>query len=308
MTAVESKPTDTPKKEGLGGLIAIMIAIVLGVIVGLGYGKQMWWAGGGPALEIERLEATLAQKEQLATEVEPEDPQEAERLRGHIPQIQQRLAEVEQEAQEHPPGRGLAYAVWEVSRFCGDLFIQALKLLVVPLVITSMVCGITSLGDVRQVGRVGFWTVFYYLSTGAIAVVLGIVLVQVIRPGLGADDTFAYVTENVRSTAGATPIETLLNVVRGRPGDPSSGMIPSNIFLAASETNVLALIVFALLFGGALTTIGKPGQLVIDVFHGANEAIMKMVHLVMWLAPVGIFGLATRSAGNWASSVGTSPR
>lgn len=291
MTTDDSSPADKPKMEGLGGLVAILIAIVLGVFLGLAYGKQMWRAGGGPAAEIARLEATRQQKQELADDIEANDPQEAARLRGQIPQIEDRLAEVQQEAQQHPPGRGLAYAAWELCKFCGDLFIQALKLLVVPLVITSMVCGITSLGDVRQVGRVGAWTVIYYLSTSGIAVVLGIILVQVIQPGIGTDDTFAYVSEDVTGAAGATPIETLLNVVRGRPGDPSSGMIPANIFLAASETNVLALIAFALLFGGALTTIGRPGQLVIDVFHGANEAIMKIVRLVMWFAPLGIFGL-----------------
>ncbi len=86
-------------------------------------------------------------------------------------------------------------------------------------------------------------------------------------------------------------LATLLNVIRGQPGEPHSGMIPSNIFLAAGETNVLALIVFSLVFGGAVTTLGKQGQILVDFFQAANEAIMKIVDLVMWFAPVGIFGL-----------------
>ena len=291
MPADRDRQRDTNRSEGFGPLLAIVIAIVLGVVVGLGYGKQMWRSGSGPAAEIARLEATKLQKEQLASAIESEDSAEAARLRGHLPQIDERLKEVRREAEEHPGGRIGPLVVWELTKFCGDLFIQALKLLVIPLVITSMVCGIASLGDIRQVGRVGVWTVVYYLATGGVAVLIGILLVQVIRPGLGADDTFAYVTESVQEKEGTGAIETLLNVVRGRPDAPHSGMVPSNIFLAASETNVLALIVFALVFGAALTTLGEKGRLVLDVFDGANEAIMKMVHLVMWLAPLGIFGL-----------------
>lgn len=275
------------------GLFAIVIAMVLGGVVGVFYGREMWLAGGGPAEEIATLEATKTQKAELAAALDADDPAEAARLRGHVPQIDDRLAEVQRlEQQVEQQGvSSVAYTTWELCKFCGDMFLQALKLLVIPLVVTSMICGITSLGDIRRVGRIGILTIVYYMTTTGIAVVIGIVLVNIIQPGVGADDTFAYVTEDVRAKEGITAAETLLNVFRGVPGDPSSGMFPSNIFAAAADTNVLALIVFALIFGGAITTLGDSGRIIVDFFNAANEAVMKMVRLVIWFAPVGIFGL-----------------
>ncbi len=196
-------------------------------------------------------------------------------------------------AAERAPGFGdqLAFAGWTLTRFLGELFLQALKLLVIPLVVTSMICGITSLGDVRNMGRIGWRTIFYYMCTTAVAVTIGILLVLVIKPGVSADDTFAWVSQSVTAKEGTNVLDTLIAVFVGREGEPGSGMFPSNIFLAASDTNVLALIVFALVFGGALTTLGPQGRVAIDFFQAANEAVMKMVHLVMWAAPAGIFGL-----------------
>ena len=122
---------------------------------------------------------------------------------------------------------------------------------------------------------------------------------QVVQPGVAADDTYSYIPESLAAKENTTPLSTLLAVFRGTEGDPGSGMFPSNIFLAASQTNVLALIIFALVFGGALTTLGSRATAAIDFFSAANEAVMKMVHLVMYFAPIGIFGLvATNIAKN----------
>ena len=287
--------------------------------MGIFYGRQMWLAGGGPAEEIVRLEATAKQKAERAAALDATDPQEAARLRGHIPKIEARLAKARRLQQQVAAGgfSPRALAVWEFAKFCGEVFLQALTLLVIPLVVTSMVCGITSLGDIRHIGRIGGLTVVYFMATTPVAVLIGIVLVQTIQPGVGADDTFAYVSENVLANEESSASETLLDVVRGRPGDPNSGMIPSNIFAAAAEMNVLALIVFALVFGGAVTTLGERGKIVVDFFNAANDAIMKMVHLVIWFAPVGIFGLVAYNiakkgggeafAANWPSSASMSP-
>lgn len=292
LSPTNASPSNAPSTTaGLGGLIAIVVAIILGVIVGLTYGRSMWIAGGGPAEEIVQLEATILQKEARAAEIEADDPAEAARLRGHIPLIEGRLPQLRQHVKNQPASFGMPLVAWEFTKFCGEMFLQALRMLVVPLVVTSMICGITSLGDVRKLGKIGGWTLFYYLSTASAAVLLGIVLVQIIQPGTDTDDTFAYVTESVQAKQAMSPVETLLNVFRGRPGEPASGMVPSNIFLAAAETNVLGLIGFAIVFGACLTLLGEQGKVVVDFFQGANEAIMKMVHLVMWLAPLGIFGL-----------------
>ncbi|NIP86377.1 MAG: cation:dicarboxylase symporter family transporter, partial [Planctomycetales bacterium] len=273
-----------------GGLLAIIVGIVLGALLGGFYGQPMWVAGGGPEELLHQLEATRQQKEEFAAALDRSDPPEAARLRGHIPQIDARIAEVQQQQAAAAPST-LAYASWEFAKFCGELFLQVLKLLVIPLVVTSMICGITALGDVRNLGKIGGWTLVYYMATAGAAVLLGIVLVQILQPGVDADDTFAYVTESVMAKEGTNTLETLLNVFRGQEGQPHTGMFPGNIFLAASHTNVLALIVFALVFGAALTTIGERGKVAIDFFQAANLAVMKMVHIVMWFAPLGIFGL-----------------
>jgi len=294
-------------------LTLIIAAVVIGSLVGVFYGQTMWMATGGPHRHLERLEATAKQKLDRAAKLDAQAKQarqdgdraqftkwhdEAARLRDHVPTIRQEQRRTEalvEQADEMAGGAHLAVAryVYELSKFVGDLFLQVLKLLVIPLVVTSMICGITSLGDVRHVGRVGACTLIYYFSTAAVAVLIGILLVQAIQPGAAADDTFAFVSEKFeqKQEEGAGVLDTLLNVFRGSPDDPGGGMFPSNIFKAASETNVLALIVFAIVFGAALSTVGEKGKVAIDFFRAANEAVMKMVHVVMLFAPIGIYGL-----------------
>ncbi|PHS09985.1 MAG: sodium:dicarboxylate symporter [Blastopirellula sp.] len=291
------------------GLMLILAGIIAGSLLGVFYGYTMWRASGGPEKALVRLEETHQQKETfIAREAAAGNQDEVARLTAQLPTIDEEIAKVRLEVErtkieEEAGSLVFASYVWTFTKFFGDLFIQVLKLLVIPLVMTSMITGITSLGDVRKVGRVGGATLLYYFTTGAVAVFIGIVLVVLIKPGLQTDDTFAFVTESVIAKQGTSVLETLLDVFRGREGDPGSGMFPSNIFQAATNTNVLALIVFAILFGGTLTTIGEKGKIVITFFQGANEAIMKMVHLVMIFAPIGIFGLV---ASNIAKNGGAS--
>jgi len=322
------QPAAPPVKgRATWGLVFLLVSIVLGVLLGLFYGQAMWMASGGPQRRVDRLDATLQQKEQFAAALDEQADQadeandlveagrlrnEARRLRGHIPTIEAERQSVEklrdQAQADAAAGRDwLAQFVWKLTSFAGELFLQVLLLLVVPLVVTSMICGITSLGDVRKLGPLGGATILYYLSTTAIAVTIGIALVTIVRPGKQADDTFAYVEERISAKEKQTALDTLLDVVRGRDvdgkKDPGSGMFPQNIFQAAADTNVLALIVFALVFGAAVTTLGAKGRVVIDFFVAANEAVMKMVHAVMICAPVGIFGLV---AANIAKNGGGS--
>lgn len=207
--------------------------------------------------------------------------------------------------------------------FVGDIFLQMLKLLVVPLVVTSMVAGIAGLGDVRHLGRTGLRTVVFYAATTFLAVFVGLVLVNIVRPGDGFErgnvenreevqaktlsqlhwkdrpDLVARVEDGEITRQEA--IDTLIAERKKSPGDALIGiveqMFPANLFAAAAETNILALIVFSLVFGGILTTLGETGKPVLDVFVGANHAVMKMVHLLMFLAPPGIFALVAARIG-----------
>lgn len=171
-------------------------------------------------------------------------------------------------------------------KFLGDIFLKLLKMLVIPLLFCSMVVGITNLGDVRKLGRTGLKTILYFLATSTIAVIIGLLLVNIIRPGDGFPIDPNATKDLVIGTEGYSFFTWL------------SDQIPSNIFSAAAETQVLPIIAVALFFGAVLSTIGSKGRPVIAFFDGINHVIMKAVHIIMWFAPIGIFGLV---AGQLAS-------
>ncbi|GAB4342241.1 MAG: dicarboxylate/amino acid:cation symporter [Candidatus Abyssubacteria bacterium] len=169
-------------------------------------------------------------------------------------------------------------------KWMGDLFLNALKMIIVPLIVASMITGINNLGDVRKLGKTGLMTLMYFLSTSGISVIIGIILVNVIRPGIGM------------SIFG---VETPDRVLRKELSlaDVVVGMVPENIISAAARNDVLPLIVFSLFFGGILTTLGERGRPVLSFFEAVNEAVMKMVHIIMYLAPVGVFALIAYRLG-----------
>jgi len=166
----------------------------------------------------------------------------------------------------------------EIS-FLGTMFLNALKMIVVPLIVSSMIVGVASLGDFRKLGRTTLKTLLYYLVTTGFSVFIGLVLVNIVSPGSGVENFGAYVPDLVADSQQKTLIDVLI------------GLIPPNIIDAAAKGKVLPLIVFSLLFGGVLVTIGKKGKPVIDFFEGLNIAIMKLVTLVIYFAPIGVMAL-----------------
>jgi len=169
--------------------------------------------------------------------------------------------------------------------FLGTLFLNALRMLIIPLVIAAVVSGVASLGDVRRFGRLGVSTVVYYLSTSAVAGLIGLTLVNLIEPGVGLDiasfddDQSHAPQEEVGFT------DMLLK------------MVSPNIVKAAAETELLPVILFTLVFAAALTTIGDAGKPVIDFFEGVNDVMMKIVGWLMYFAPIGIFALVAARLG-----------
>jgi Na+/H+-dicarboxylate symporter len=164
-------------------------------------------------------------------------------------------------------------------KFLGVIFLNALKLIVVPLIILSMIVGVTSLGDIRKLGRTAGKTLLYFLGTTTIAVLLGLLLVNIIRPGVGAPMLGSAAPEIIYDSAPMSLIDIVVS------------MVPENFFKAASEGQVLGLIIFALIFGGALTTLGAGAKSVIDILETLNRAIMKIVELIIYFAPVGVLAL-----------------
>lgn len=176
-----------------------------------------------------------------------------------------------------------------VIGFPGDLLMQMLKMMVVPLVVATMVVGVASLGDIRKAGKIGYRTVGYYALTTGMSVALGIILVNLIQPGAGAENLQAAgeLPQSLREPKGA--LESLLQVVKG--------MFPPNLVQAGAEMNVLGLIVFSVVLGAVLSTMGERGRPVTRFFESFNEAIMKIVHLVVWFAPIGIASLLMARMG-----------
>ncbi|MBT3513889.1 MAG: dicarboxylate/amino acid:cation symporter [Nitrospina sp.] len=171
-----------------------------------------------------------------------------------------------------------------VVDWIGEMFLDALKMLVIPLIVSSMIVGITGLGDIRKVGKAGTITLVYFLSTSGIAVIAGIIVVNIMQPGLGVEltsDIPAKVAD--KESIGMTDI--------------LKSFVTPNLFQSMAKMEILPIIMFSLVFGGVLTTLGEKGKLVISVFDGINMAIMKIVHIVMYFAPLGVFALVSSKLG-----------
>jgi solute carrier family 1 (neuronal/epithelial high affinity glutamate transporter), member 1 len=174
----------------------------------------------------------------------------------------------------------------EAVAWLGTLFLNALKMTIIPLILSAVITGVASLGDVRKLGRVGAIAVGYYACTTATAVLIGLLVVNLIQPGQGiALGNHEALIEGaaVQEPAG---IATIL-----------LSLIAPNLISAAAEGQLLALIVFAILFSAALTTLGPKGQPVLAFFEGVNEAMMKLVIWIMYFAPIGIFALIAARLG-----------
>ncbi|MCB9893151.1 MAG: dicarboxylate/amino acid:cation symporter [Planctomycetes bacterium] len=178
-----------------------------------------------------------------------------------------------------------------VIGFPGELLMGMLKMMVVPLVVATMVVGIASLGDIRKAGKIGYRTIAYYAVTTGMSVLTGIILVNIIQPGVGGTDLAPVggeLPQSLMQPKGA--LESLLQVVKG--------MFPPNLLQAGVEMNVLGLIVFSVVLGAVLSTMGERGRPVLKFFDSFNEAIMKIVHLIVWYAPIGIASLLMARMGN----------
>ena len=158
----------------------------------------------------------------------------------------------------------------------GQIFIKTLKLLVVPLVFVSLVCGASSLAGGNNMGRIGLKTVALYLMTTAIAITLALTVANIINPGLGIN-----MAEGMTFQAREAPPFTQVVL----------DIFPSNPVAAMAEGNMLQIIVFALLLGVALTRAGDAGLALKASFDRWNEVIMQLVMMLMLAAPVGVFCL-----------------
>lgn len=171
------------------------------------------------------------------------------------------------------------YLTGGLFHIIGQLFIKALKMMVVPLVFVSLFCGTTALREPAMLGSLGGRTLGLYLLTTAIALVVALTFAMLIGVGSGAEipTTLEYTAK-----ADKPLMDVILNI------------IPSNPVMAMAEGNMLAVIVFAILLGFSASQAGEAGQKVIDFFKALNEVIMKLVMLIMHLAPYAVFAILTK--------------
>ncbi|MEE9295958.1 MAG: dicarboxylate/amino acid:cation symporter [Phycisphaerae bacterium] len=182
-----------------------------------------------------------------------------------------------------------------IFTFLGNtIFMGLLKMMIIPLVAASVVVGVTSVGDFSRLGRIGGWTLFYYMATMLIAVTIGLCLVTAFQPGAKIDEqrrseaeaSYAQDTNKVEALT-AKQQEGLMGAMKGLV----SQIIPLNVVAAAAKGQPLPIIFFSIFFGVVVTMIGPKNRLIIDFFEAVFQVLMKMVHGVIWLAPVGVFAL-----------------
>ena len=164
----------------------------------------------------------------------------------------------------------------------GDIFIKALKMIIIPLIFTSIISGIANVGSGDNLGRLGFKTIAYYLSTSTAALFTGLVIVNIFKPGVGADLGFANQVEG-------------LGVAKESFGSTLMNIVPDNLFVAMVENQMLSIIFFAILMGFFITkTKEKSQKILLGFFDSLFELIMKITLFVIRFTPYGIFGIVAK--------------
>ncbi len=174
-------------------------------------------------------------------------------------------------------------------RWLGDLFLRALKMIIVPLVFSSIVSGVTNLGSTGSLGRLGIKTITYYITTSVFAIFTGLLLVDIIQPGVGANLGFRMDVPELTSSTGSL-------------GDIILRMIPTNVFNAFASADMLAIIFFAILIGFFIPRVqSKYSDFMINLFNSVFEVMMKLTSFIIKFAPLGIFGIVTGVVADQAS-------
>jgi proton glutamate symport protein len=185
----------------------------------------------------------------------------------------------------------VSYVSW-----MGDLFLRALRMIIVPLIFTSIISGVANIGDAHNLGRLGLKTFAYYITTSFFAILTGLVLVNIIQPGVGADLGLRSDVPELAATSGDL-------------GDIIMRLIPTNIFDALASADMLAIIFFSILIGYFITRVSEKYKIMFtDFFNGGFEIMMKLTHFVIKFTPLGILGIVAavvaEQAGNIMNLVG----
>lgn len=173
-----------------------------------------------------------------------------------------------------------SYLTDGMFKVVGTMFVNALKMLVVPLVFFSLVCGVCGIGDIKLLGRIGSKSFFLYLVTTAIAIAAALIIATGfgIGEGMNAESSASFTGK------ASPPLSTVL-----------INIIPSNPISAMAEGDMLPVIFFSIMFGVSILMVGKKAAVVSDFIEALNEIMMKMVNIIMAVAPYAVFCLIARA-------------
>jgi Na+/H+-dicarboxylate symporter len=183
----------------------------------------------------------------------------------------------------------------------GTIFIRLLSMIAVPLVLASLIVGAASLGDIRKVARIGGKTLTYYLFTTALAISIGLLLANAVQPGerMSADSKEKLLTEFQEDVKGKIGAEVSVNVVQ-----MFVDMVPRNPIGALANGDMLAIVFFAVITGVVITLVKKEKALpVVNFFDGLSDVMIKMVDVVMLIAPYAVFALIAATVGEFGFDI-----
>ena len=175
----------------------------------------------------------------------------------------------------------------------GKIFINLLKLIAVPLVLSSLITGVASLSDLKKLSRIGGRTISIYITTTAVAVTIGLLAVNILQPGATVPDEMKTKLQETYQSSVSGRVEAAEEVKERSVLQPVVDMVPSNFFNSASNNrNMLQVVFVAIIIGIALIQISKSkAKPVLDFFEGINELVIKLVDNIMLIAPYGVFAL-----------------
>ncbi len=181
---------------------------------------------------------------------------------------------------------GVKYVAW-----MGDIFLRALKMVIIPLILSSIISGITSMGEGSNLGRLGFKTLLYYLSTSTLAILTGLAVVNIVKPGVGVELGFTESVEGLSEKAGS--IKDILY-----------RLVPDNIVDAMAQGSILSVIFFAIIFGYFITKVDSKYKESLKTFFDAIfEVMMKVTLFIIKFTPLGIFGIVANEVARNASQL-----
>lgn len=178
----------------------------------------------------------------------------------------------------------------------GDIFIHLIKMIVVPIVISTLVVGIAGVGDAKQLGRIGVKTILYFEVITTVAIVLGITLANVFQPGAGIDMSQLATVDISKYQSTTADVQSHSHGLMGT----ILSLVPTNIIASMAKGEMLPIIFFSVMFGLGLSSL--PNDLrepLVKVFQGVSETMFKVTHMIMKYAPIGVFALIAVTVANF---------